>query len=117
MATINVLSGDFLQGDGDYRHGTFRLPTLTHPSTGVEVKVSAFKRLEMATQDSITNRDAIGYGIAGAMLLGPVGAIAGYLMAGKETEVTFIATLKDGRKLMAATDSATYQDICQRLEA
>ncbi|AJO78230.1 MULTISPECIES: hypothetical protein [Pseudomonas] len=117
MATINVLAGDFLQGNGEYRQGVFRLATATNPSPGVEVKTSAFKRLEIATQDSITNRDAIGYGIAGAMLLGPVGAIAGYLMAGKETEVTFIATFKDGRKLLAATDSETYRDIEKRLTA
>lgn len=45
------------------------------------------------------------------MILGPIGAIAGFLLAGKETEVTFIATLKDGRKLLAATDSDTYQEI------
>ncbi len=49
------------------------------------------------------------------MLLGPVGALAGYLMAGTENEVTFIGTLKDGRQLMAATDSATYKDISQHL--
>ncbi|BBN54631.1 hypothetical protein TRE132_27560 [Pseudomonas chlororaphis subsp. aurantiaca] len=51
------------------------------------------------------------------MLLGPVGALAGYLIAGKETEVTFIATFKDGRKLLAATDSETYRDIEKRLTA
>jgi hypothetical protein len=30
---------------------------------------------------------------------------------GQETEVTFIATLEDGRKLLAATDSDTYREI------
>lgn len=48
------------------------------------------------------------------MLLGPVGAIAGYLLAGKSTEVTFMATLKGGAKLLAATDSDTYRDISER---
>ncbi|AAY92616.1 hypothetical protein D3X12_21890 [Pseudomonas protegens] len=114
MAKIEVLSGDFLQGAGEYRHGTFRLKTVFN-SNGVEVKASAFKTLEIASESPITNKDALGYGIAGAMLLGPVGALAGYLMAGTENEVTFIGTLKDGRQLMAATDSATYKDISQHL--
>lgn len=114
MANIEVLSGDFLQGAGEYRHGTFRLKTVLN-SAGVEIKASAFKSLEIATESPIANKDAFGYGIAGAMLLGPVGAIAGYLMAGTENEVTFIGTLKDGRQLMAATDSSTYKDISRHL--
>jgi hypothetical protein len=48
------------------------------------------------------------------MLLGPVGAIAGYLLADHSTEVTFMATLKDGGKLLAATDGDTYRDISAR---
>jgi tRNA G46 methylase TrmB len=36
------------------------------------------------------------------------------LLAGKSTEVTFMATLKDGGKLLAATDSDTYRDISAR---
>ncbi|MEN5090578.1 hypothetical protein ABE458_07805 [Pseudomonas protegens] len=114
MANIEVLSGDFLQGAGEYRHGTFRLKTVLN-SAGVEIKASAFKSLEIATESPIANKDALGYGIAGAMLLGPVGAIAGYLMAGTENEVTFIGTFKDGRQLMAATDSNTYKDISRHL--
>ncbi len=115
MAKVTVLAGNFLQGESDYREGAFRLKTLLNPAAGVKVQASAFKALEVTTQESVTNRDAIGYSIAGAMLLGPVGAIAGYLMAGKETEITFIATFKDGSKLLAATDSDTFRDISRHL--
>lgn len=115
MAKVTVLAGNFLQGDIEYREGAFRLKTLSNPAPGVKVKASAFRNLEVASQESVTNKDAIGYGIAGAMLLGPVGAIAGYLMAGKETEITFIATFKDGSKLLAATDSDTYRDISRHM--
>lgn len=115
MATIKVLSGDFLQGDGEYRNGTFKLKTAFNTSPGVLLKASAFKTLEIATEDSIANQDALGFGIAGAMLLGPVGAIAGYLMAGTRTEVTFIGTFEDGRQLLAATDSKTYRDISRQV--
>ena len=34
--------------------------------------------------------------------------IAGLWLGGKEEEVTFLATFKDGRKLLAVTDSKTW---------
>lgn len=115
MVNVTVLAGDFQQGDSEYREGALQLKTLFNPNQEIKVRPSAFKTLEVATEDSVTNKDAIGYSIAGAMLLGPIGAIAGYLMAGKETEITFIATLKDGRTLLAATDSDTYRDISRHM--
>ncbi|KDD66024.1 hypothetical protein V466_26495 [Pseudomonas mandelii PD30] len=72
----------------------------------------------MANEDSINNiKDAIGFGVAGAMLLGPIGAIAGFMLAGKETEVTFLATLKDDRKLLVAVDGNTFEEISQKFAA
>ncbi|MNI98582.1 hypothetical protein D3C73_1574540 [compost metagenome] len=49
------------------------------------------------------------------MLLGPIGAVAGYLIAGEDTEVTFIATLKDGKKLLAVVKDETYREIIARM--
>jgi hypothetical protein len=115
MATITVLAGDFLQGDGEFHNGTLTLRTPLHPWPGTSIPTNALATLEVANEESINKvKDAIGFGIAGAMILGPIGAIAGFLLAGKETEVTFIATLKDGRKLLAAVDSDTYQEISNR---
>jgi hypothetical protein len=75
-----------------------------------------FKSVEVANEDSINNiKDVIGFGVAGAMLLGPIGAIAGFMLAGKETEVTFLATLKDGRRLLAAVDSDTFDEISRKI--
>lgn len=116
MADITVLAGDFLQGDGEYQNGVFTLRTSLNRWPGITLPLTAFKTLEIANEESINNvKDAIGFGIAGAMLLGPIGAIAGFMLAGKETEVTFIATLKDGRKLLAAVDSTTYEEISRRI--
>lgn len=115
MANITVLAGDFLQGDGEWRNGVLTLRTPLHPWPGISIPITKFATLEVANEESVNKvKDAIGFGIAGAMILGPIGAIAGFLLAGKETEVTFIATLKDGRKLLAATDSDTYRKILDR---
>jgi hypothetical protein len=116
MASITVLAGDFLQGDGEYLNGVFTLRTSLHPWPGIALPLSSFKRVEVANEDSIKDvKDAISFGVAGAMLLGPIGAIAGFMLAGKETEVTFLATLKDDRKLLAAVDSHTFEDISRQL--
>jgi hypothetical protein len=116
MASITVLAGDFLQGDGEYRDGVFTLRTPLHPWPGITLPLSSFKCLEVANQESINNiKDAIGFGVAGAMLLGPIGAIAGFMLAGKETEVTFLATLDDDRKLLAAVDGATFEEISRKI--
>jgi hypothetical protein len=118
MASITVLAGDFLQGDGEYREGVFTLRTSLHPWPGITLPLSAFKCVEVANEDSINNiKDAIGFGVAGAMLLGPIGAIAGFMLAGKETEVTFLATLKDGRKLLAAVDGNTFEEFSRQIPA
>ena len=115
MASITVLAGDFLQGDGEYTDGVFTLRTSLHPWPGITLPLSSFKSVEVANEDSINNiKDAIGFGVAGAMLLGPIGAIAGFMLAGKETEVTFLATLKDDRKLLAAVDGDTFEEISRQ---
>lgn len=118
MASVTVLAGDFLQGDGEYTDGVFTLRTSLHPWPGITLPLSSFKSVEVANEESINNiKDAIGFGVAGAMLLGPIGAIAGFMLAGKETEVTFLATLKDDRKLLVAVDGNTFDDIFRRIAA
>ncbi|PMY35879.1 hypothetical protein C1Y31_05480 [Pseudomonas sp. FW305-25] len=110
-----MLAGDFPQGDAEYLRGTITLKTPNKPLVGKSFLVSEFKELIVENTDSNKNiKSAIGLGVVGAMFLGPVGAVAGYLLAGHNTEVTFLATLKDGQTLLAATDNETYQDISAR---
>lgn len=116
MAKINVLAGDFLQGNGEYRSGTITLVTPLFPWPGICFKQDEIKSVEVASK--VTNRrmdDAIGKSIAGALVLGPVGAAAGMLLANEEKEITFVATLKDGRSLLASTDEKTYRRMAEHI--
>jgi hypothetical protein len=108
MSRLNVLAGDFTKGEGQLALNNLILPTERAPS-GEAVPLSDLAAVEIATEE--TARDivgTIGWGAVGAVVLGPIGLLAGLLLGGKKKEVTFIARFKDGRKLLASTDSGTY---------
>ena len=65
--------------------------------------------IELASEESAVRLGgAAGWGAVGALALGPVGLLAGLVLGGKGKDVTFIMLLKDGRKMLATTDSKTY---------
>lgn len=109
MSKVTVHAGDFLKGDGQFSFGSLILKTTAHAFLGETISVTELECVEIASEDSVKKMGGtIGWGAAGALILGPVGLLAGLLLGGKKKEVTFIATFKDGRKLMATTDSSTY---------
>ncbi|KJK19738.1 hypothetical protein ACIOVF_18560 [Pseudomonas sp. NPDC087612] len=112
MTRLTVQSGDFLQGEGEYRNGSLTLKTARSPSPGEKIALTRITDLIVANQESSRSlSSALGWGVAGALVAGPVGLIAGLWLGGKEEEVTFLATFKDGRKLMAITDKKTWSKI------
>lgn len=42
------------------------------------------------------------------LALGQVGLLAGLILGGNKKEVTFVAKFKDGRKMLATTDSKSF---------
>ncbi|UVJ42739.1 hypothetical protein NVV94_19355 [Pseudomonas sp. LS1212] len=109
MTRLTVQAGDFLQGEGEYSNGSLILKTNTNPNAGEKIALTRIKEMTIANQESSKSLgSAIGWGMAGALVAGPIGLIAGLWLGGKEEEITFVATLKDGRKLMAITDVKTY---------
>jgi len=109
MAKIKVHAGDFLKGKGDYVFGSIQLKTEAHPYMGESLHVSELEVVEQASEESVKKiGGTVGWGVAGAALLGPAGMLAGLLLGGRGKEVTFVAVFKDGRKLLATTDSKTY---------
>lgn len=109
MAKITVHAGDFLKCDGQFNFGSLNLKTAAHSIVGETIPITELATVEVASEDSVKKiGGTIGWGVAGALVLGPVGMLAGLLVGGKKKEVTFIATFKDGRKLMATTDNGTF---------
>ncbi|WP_166362500.1 hypothetical protein [Pseudomonas akapageensis] len=112
MSRIVVKSGDFQAGDAKFEGGIFTLKSTLQPSRERKIPISRIAELEAADEQIVNNsHSAVRWGLAGALLLGPVGLVAGLMLCSKEKEVTFYAKFKDGRSLIATTDSATYSRI------
>ena len=113
MAKIKILSGDY-KGRGDFLWGTFSMPWMPGDgfTTGKSYSKSDIESVEVASEDSVKRLGGtVGWGVAGAAVLGPVGLLAGVLLGGKGKEVTFVAKFKDGKKILATADSDTYKKI------
>lgn len=118
MATIKVIAGDLATGKWYFSsvlgHATMSIPSTTeHLWKGERVDLNEdLERVELQTEDNIKKLGGTaGWGLAGAALLGPVGAIGGILLGGRGKEVMFAAYLKDGRKFLGTTDGKTWQKL------
>ena len=112
---FKVVAGDFKQTDS-HQLLPGRPPTLHMKVSGKffaeKIPTTEVESLELATEESVKRLGGtIGWGIAGAALLGPVGLLAGLLAGGKGKDVTFVCTLKDGRKFMAVAPSKVWSDL------
>ena len=73
---------------------------------------SQIKEITVASEESVKRLGGtVGWGVAGAVLLGPVGLLAGLFLGGKGKETSFIIAFNDGRKMLATTDSKTYTSL------
>ena len=114
MGKIKVHAGDFFTSvKGDFSSGSFYLKSKKHFVFGEKIKAKKkLASLELANEENVISAGGtVGWGVTGAVLLGPVGLLAGLLLGGKKKKVTFVATFHDGRKLLATTDSKTYNRI------
>lgn len=111
MAKIKVHAGDFPKGSASMAFGIISFPWQPGDgfTTGQTISVAELEAVETASEESVKRiGGTVGWGVAGAALLGPVGLLAGLLAGGRGTDVTFVAKFKDGRKMLATTDSKTY---------
>lgn len=96
---------------GDLRSGTWPLSagSLFVGAPVERIPLTALDTLEPASTEAVERLGGkIGWGVAGGMLLGPLGLLAGLLAGGKRHQTTFVARFNDGRKMLATTDSRTF---------
>lgn len=118
MASIKVEAGDLDKGSWQFTSllGACLMTkpsTAAHPWKGETVNFAAeLERVELLDEEKVKKlAGTAGWGVAGAVLLGPLGAIGGILLGGNKKEVAFAAYLKDGRKFMGVTDGGTWKKL------
>ncbi len=119
MSNIEVHAGDFLpvkHHKYNNTNGEFKLLTQKHWFKGEKLKTTDIVEINIASEENVKKiGGTLGWGAAGAVVLGPVGLLAGLLLGGKKNQVTFVAKFKDGRKMLATTDSKTYTKITAQI--
>lgn len=115
MGSIKVHAGDFGKGSGTFMFGSFGLPKKEGWGGQEGISASQLAEVAVATEETVKRwGGTVGWGVAGAVLLGPVGLLAGLIAGGRDKEVTFVAKFKDGRKFLGTTDSKTYIKIAAK---
>lgn len=114
MSKIKVIAGDLATGTYDVPHDLLGREIVMRKQFSFDKLdlVKEIERVELQTEESVKRlAGTAGWGIAGMAIFGPLGAIGGMLIGGKDKNVCFAVYLKDGRKFLATTDGKTYQKI------
>jgi len=123
LGTFEVHAGDFKPGkfhqlvrDPLYffggKHKKWNLVMNTAGLSRETIPLSHILELEIASEESVNKLGgAIGWGIAGEVLLGPIGLLAGLLRGGRGNQVTFVCKLNDGRKFLATAPSSVFSEM------
>ena len=108
---IKVIAGDLHACEWDFNGGMMTPDPQTGHSECVSL-MSEIDSLTIQTQDSVKDlAKTLGLTVAGGVLLGPVGAIAGYFASGSRKEVCVLVKMKDGKKFLAVMDQRIYQQM------
>lgn len=117
MATLKVHAGDFpvCNATLSFMLGVCSVSFPWQPgdgfSLGQSLGLSAdnVDELVLASEESVKRLGGtLGWGAVGATLLGPAGLLAGLIAGGRGKNVTFALRLKDGRRMLATSDAATF---------
>ena len=72
--------------------------------------LNAVKSVELATQERISNlSSALGWGVVGASLMGPAGAIVGGLLGGQKEQMTYLVSFSEEHRCLISSSSKVYQ--------
>ena len=110
--TIEVHAGDFVKGKShEFIGDGFRM-TVPEELARVTIPASEVDEVTVATEAEVKRLGGtVGWGVAGAVVLGPVGLLAGLLAGGKGKNVTFVCRFSDGRKFLGTARADTYAKI------
>ena len=103
---VQVIGGDIQSGDWEYKDGT-----LWHAFDQVDL-IGHVNAVSQQTEESVKKLpEMAAWGLAGSMIFGPLGLLAGLVMGGNRKKICALVELKDGRKFLATMDTSVYQEM------
>lgn len=121
MAILTIKAGDFKNMVVDYHQKYFYfggrgLSNVWFGSKKGAINISEVNGIEVKNQgEEFKAGSAIGAGMLGAAVLGPIGALAGVL-SGRKEKVLFGLYFKDGRKVLLEAKGSAFRQIVTDLE-
>lgn len=111
-AKNKVIAGDY---EGKKVTQTFGMVSLSNFTGSIELSKYTVESYEIVDESHRKSAvSAIGRGLAGSLLLGPVGLLAGLSAKSKGTHVMAIQ-FKDGNKSLLEIDDKIYSTLLKRL--
>lgn len=109
---FKLISGDYEGHDAMFSSGKF----MFMPKGKILVAKAYIKaNVEMVEQLDEQNikqvLGTLGWGTVGLIALGPLGAIGGMLIGGKNKKIIFVVKFNDGKKIMGETDAKLFNKI------
>ena len=101
---VKIIAGDLTQGEWEFEGGT-----LWGPFEQIEVAGKIAKVTQQTEESVKALSETLGWGLAGALVFGPLGALAGVVLGGNRKEICALVELKDNRKFLAVMDPKVYQ--------
>lgn len=109
MARFKLHAGDWGDQWAMIERDCFVFPSQTKLFASETRRFADLESADVATEESVKRiGGTVGWGAAGALVLGPVGLLAGLLLGGKAKEVTFVGRFRDGKKVLATVDQKTW---------
>jgi hypothetical protein len=119
MALLNVLAGDFkiTSTESHWFNGKLIMKR-EGKFLREDIYPKEIESVQLASEEAVVSLGgAAAFGTAGALLLGPVGLLAGLVLGGRGNDTTFICKLLDGRKFMATARTRVFKELERELLA
>jgi len=112
LGIFKVVAGDFLPGKDHQFTGGKLIMKSKGKFFREKIAAEEVLKIEVATEETVQKAGGtVGWGIAGALIAGPLGALAGGYIGGRKNEATFVCELRDGRKFIGVMNSRLFTEL------
>ncbi|MGX0975625.1 hypothetical protein ACSSVY_001335 [Roseovarius sp. MBR-51] len=111
---FKIVAGDFRT---DVKHQYLNQNLMLHEVGGWGLKATKYPTSSVVAVEEVnTDTDrkmggTVGWGVAGALIAGPLGAVAAGYLGGKTNDVVFICRLDDGKEFVGVMKKSMFASL------